>query len=381
MKIYYVANARMPNEKAHGIQIAKMCEALILEGADVELIVPGRRGSSESLKSFYHLAVDVPLKKLAVLDLYLSGRFLYGVSSMSFSFLYLLFLFTRKLRGENFILYTIDIDTVGYALLPLLNVPLFSEMHMARKRTLGTKLLFKGVQGIIAINKQIVDELKGDFASSSTGYLVAPNGVDHSLFTPKDEHDARTELGLPTDIKIVLYTGRFLDWKGIEILTLVAENLDANTYMYLVGGTKEEYETVAKCPASSRMIFEGEQPYTSMPNWLSAANVLIVLGTKRDIQSYAYTSPMKLFEYLAMGKPIVASGTPAIREIVSEKEVFFYEPDNVADMTSAIRTALTDSVASAAHAQAALELSRSFSWSGRAERVLAFVAETQSAVG
>lgn len=74
--LYYVASARMPNEKAYGIQMAKMCEALIEAGVDLTLVVP-RRGAQESVREFYGLKVDVPTLWLPALELHRYKRFGY----------------------------------------------------------------------------------------------------------------------------------------------------------------------------------------------------------------------------------------------------------------------------------------------------------------
>jgi glycosyltransferase involved in cell wall biosynthesis len=111
-----------------------------------------------------------------------------------------------------------------------------------------------------------------------------------------------------------------------------------------------------------------------MPYYISAADALVVLGTIRDPQSYWYTSPMKLFEYLLSERPIVASSTPAIREIVTESEVFLYEPDTAASLVSEVRSALVDHTG--ARTSAAHTLGLTYSWGARAKRITGFLEDT-----
>src|SRR3989338_6447718 len=118
-KIYYVANARMPNEKAHGIQIAKMTEAMVLSGADLKLIAPARKAQKKSMKEFYGLEVDVPLVKIPV----------------------------------------IDMDLFSFLFLPMVGRPLFAEMHDKKPASFPSKILFNRAKGIIAINKIIKQEI------------------------------------------------------------------------------------------------------------------------------------------------------------------------------------------------------------------------------
>ena len=80
-KLYYIANARMPNEKAHGIQIAKMCEAFIVRGINFTLVVPHRSTYAQSLKTFYGLSSDVPLIKIFTFDWYGVSRVGFALSS------------------------------------------------------------------------------------------------------------------------------------------------------------------------------------------------------------------------------------------------------------------------------------------------------------
>ncbi len=374
MKLYYIANARMPTDKAHGIQIAKMCEAFIEAGVDVTLVVPRRATDERSVRDYYHLRVDVPLVRLPALDWYRGGRLGYFLSSVSFMLSYLLYIGYKKVAGENFILYTVDTDNYSSSALALFPSPLFSEMHGAKLDTGAQRLLFSRVRGIIAINQIIVEELKETFPHASARYIVEPNGVDLSVFAGIDKRDARTRLGLPHDIPIVLYTGRFFGWKGLEILPYAAA-LTPSMRWQMVGGTEEEFARVVKDPLPANFFLAGSRPHNEMPLWFAAADALVVLGTARDVQSYRYTSPMKLFEYLAAGRPIIASNTPAIREIVSEKEVLFYTPDDAHDLARIAKSAVTHGQELASRIEAATRLAVASSWRARAERIVRFIDE------
>jgi len=121
VKVFYIANARMPTEKAHGIQLAKMCEAFLLKGVDLELVLPKRHASAPKLKDFYGLKVEIPVKKLPVLNL---G---FIVSSLSFMCAYFFYLWAR--RKESAVVYTIDMDNFSFLLMP------FAAFHIFQKFT------------------------------------------------------------------------------------------------------------------------------------------------------------------------------------------------------------------------------------------------------
>ncbi len=371
--LYYVASARMPNEKAYGIQMAKMCEALIEAGVDLTLVVP-RRGAQESVREFYGLKVDVPTLWLPALELHRYKRFGYFCMTLSFMISYSVFLWYRYLKGERFLLYTVDVDRYSSFLLALIPVPLFSEMHGAKPRTFVQRVLFWRVRGVIAINEIIVKELKKTFMRSGARFLVEQNGVDLESFSPQDKAPARAAVGLP-DVPVVLYAGRFYDWKGLEIIPRAAA-LTPDIRWQIVGGTQDEFAAVVEETLPKNLYFSGGRPHKEMPLWIAAADAVVVLGTKRDEQSYRWTSPMKLFEYMAAGRPIVASGTPALKEILSTRSALLYEPDNAEDLANKVRQAVSRDGKHAPLIAEAARAVQSRTWSHRAQRVLHFINST-----
>jgi glycosyltransferase involved in cell wall biosynthesis len=378
MKIYYIANARMPTEKAHGIQIAKMAEAFIEAGVDIVLVVPKRSTVNTTIQAFYGLRIHIKVVTLPALDLYTKGRIGYFLSSLSFMISYSLYIFWKRIKREKMTLYTVDLDNFSSSALALLGVPYFSEMHGAKPATFSTRLLFRHASGIISINSIIKKELSQTFSLAEHLVIVEPNGVDSAQFSNKyDKKQAREILSLPPDVKIALYSGKFFAWKGLGIFLEAAKQLKPDILIYFVGGTKEEFIEVTKAdPASipQHFIFVGQKPYSEMNAWIAAADVLVVLGTKQDTQSFYYTSPMKLFEYLTSHRPIVASRTPAIKEIVSDDEVIFYEPDNAHDLAEKI----TYSIAIPdlkAKTESAYRKSEGFTWQARGKRIKEFISK------
>ena len=142
MRIYYVANARMPTEKAHGIQIAKMCEALTEAGAEVELIVPRRGHADASVQDFYGLRAAIPTVYLWTPDWYGWGRLGFLVSSLVFMCGYARYL-RRKLReGKGGMIWAIDVDQFSFFFIPFLGMPYVAEIHDAKPDTITFRALF-----------------------------------------------------------------------------------------------------------------------------------------------------------------------------------------------------------------------------------------------
>jgi len=185
----------------------------------------------------------------------------------------------------------------------------------------------------------------------------------------------RKILNLPIGCRIVLYSGRFYDWKGLEILLEAARLLRKEIFIYCVGGSDGDLKKITGNDKAipPNLICVGKKDYKEMPLWLRSADTLIVLGTKRNDYSYLHTSPMKLMEYMASGRQIVASRTPANQEIVSEKEAFFYLPDDAGDLARKITEALENPVIAGEKVESAFAKVKELSWKKRADSVLHFI--------
>lgn len=374
MKLYYVVNARLPNEKAHGIQIAKTCESFIEVGRDVVLVVPNRQHVAQSMQEFYGLRTVVPIVYLPCFDLYTKGRFGFLLSSLSFIASYLGYFLVKIVRGEKFVFYSVDMDTFSMTLLTLLPRPFFSELHGARKPNVATNLFFRFASGIIAINDAVKEIIREKF-SQSVPVLVESNGVDVALFdTGISPVEARTTLQLPGDKSIALFVGRFYAWKDVGIL-IEAAAVAPDILWYVIGGSEAAFLRVTglvTVPVNLRIC--GDKPALEVPLWLAAADTVLALGTHKNIDSWRFTSPMKVFEYMASNRPIVASRTPALQSILSESEVYFYTPDDAVDMAAKVREAIAHTrreVTERAHAKALTH-----AWNKRATRILEFIDKT-----
>lgn len=374
-KIYYIANARMPTERAHGIQLAKMCESLIESGIDLVLVVPRRSRPQIDIKEFYGLRVSVPLIRLPVINTYSLGRSGFILGTCSFMISYALFLLWKRVRGEHPVVYTIDMDQFSFALIPFLGIPYFVEIHDAKKRGVLFSSLFHRTRGIIVTSAIIKQKLTERFGISETKIRVHPNGIDPALYKhASSRKDARRILALPQRAKIAVYVGKVYAWKGLSILSR-ASLLLPHVHIYCVGATHNELEKETGGSISSRLTCVGQKDFKEIPLWLSAADVCVVVGTRANDYSYFHTSPMKLFEYMCASRPVVAAETPANCEIINERDAVFYEPDNEKDLAEKIHHALTEKKATKEKVKNAYEKVMGFAWKKRAESILTFMRE------
>ena len=121
MKIFYISNARLPTEKAHGVAVMKTCEALAKAGHEVELIVPNRRNTlADDPFLYYDIKTKFPLRTLPTIDLPW-GRFGFLLQEISFAVGTIFFL-----RGKEGAIYSRDY-------MPLYVLSLFGFDRLDRK--------------------------------------------------------------------------------------------------------------------------------------------------------------------------------------------------------------------------------------------------------
>lgn len=374
MRLYYIAYAKMPTEKAHGIHIAKTCEAFIESGVDVTLVIPNRRGSEQSLKDFYGLRVDVPTVRVPVIDLGNKGPIRYRIGAFSFVISYLWYLYTRAVRRDS-ILYTVDLDHFSFIGLPLAGLPVFSEIHGGKPNRFFHRFFFSNVRGVIATTPVTASQLSKAFLLPAEKILTEANGVD-PISVSYTKEEARERLHLDAKANFVLYVGRVLAWKGIDILPRVAHLAPEVTIGFL-GATKEEYERVLDTSAGD-VQFYGSVAHSDVPLWLQAADACLVLGTARDKHSYHYTSPMKLFEYMMASRPVLASRTPALQSVFNEEDCFYFEPDSPEDTARVLKEFYEDPKKAQHIAMHGKSIAENHTWRKRAERITAFMNRHQS---
>ena len=171
-----------------------------------------------------------------------------------------------------------------------------------------------------------------DLGFPASKVRVLPDGVDLSLFDKLPSREAcRGRLGLPLDRAVIGYVGRFQTMemeKGVPELVQAMATVPAlegkEPLLLCVGGPMEAvptYEEIARRHGfpPHRLLFVDRVPNTEVPLWMRACDVVTIPWPWTEFSAY-FTSPMKLFEYMAAGVPIVATDLPAIREVLRHGE-------------------------------------------------------------
>lgn len=379
MKLIYLANLRLPSERAYGIQIMKTCEALSSAGADLILIHPRRKniicGGKDSF-DYYAVAKNFKIIVLPSPDFiqYGLGKLGYWLSAIFFYFYAFIYLIFNQ-RGFNNILTR---DFYAASFLKLLGKRVIIEIHSLPENFSVAFEYFLRLNDKIAVLTQLIADKMIRWGINSQKILVLPDGVDVGKFNlPISKDEARRSLFLPADKKIVLYSGHLYDWKGAHTLADAAGMLVENAIVVFVGGTANEdvpaFKDYVKKNGAVNVIILGPKDYRDIPIYLSAADVLVLPNSGKERKSRLYTSPLKMFEYMASGRPIVASDLPSLREILNNESTIFFEPDNPRDLAEKINMLLNnDNLARSISAQALKEV-KQYSWEERAKKILNFI--------
>jgi glycosyltransferase involved in cell wall biosynthesis len=365
-KLVCIARSRIPSNRANCVQTLKMCSGFAAH-VPVELIAPYYPGDARQKDS-------------------LAGRFAlaraFDVRWVPFPHL-----------GERF-------AVRGYALAAALSVRArrirlvhsrepwsaywlaragarvgFEAHHLGEDRRFPVwerLVADPALAGIFCISRGLIEDYAAAGARRDRLYW-APDGVDLQRFDPPVEKTAaRARLGLPAGT-IICHCGHLYPGRGVE------ETIDAlaalpEALLLLVGGDPADIDRVRAFAGarglSGRVRCEGTVPNGKIPLYLWAADALVMPYTSRT-PTVRGMSPLKMFEYMAAARPIVATDFPAVREILRDGEnAFLVAPDSAEALAGGLRRALQDrALADSVSLQARRDV-EAFTWERRAERIL-----------
>lgn len=388
-KLLLISANRIPSERANAYQTIKMAEAMAQQGWTVELVVPRRRNIvvtglsrvSVDIFSYYRVQTLFDIKYLPCLDLRwvkLSvAQWWFPIISLSFAISLTFYLIKRRFE-DDFVIYTREDRFTGYLLAqlkPILGLPMLFEAHHfpATQHNLAWQ---RRMDGIVTISHHL-QQAYSQAAFTPDRLLVAPDGVDLRLFSNLPAKEAaRTTVQLPSDRPLVIYTGHLFHWKGVYTLAEAARHLP-ETLFVVVGGMAqdlEEFRVFVKEAGLKNVEIVGHVPPDRVPLYLAGADILVLPNSAKEAVSRLYTSPLKMFEYMAAKRPIVASDLPSIREVLTGGvNARLVPPDDARALANGIQELLNDPDLAQRLAHQARQDVDDYTWLRRAERVTAFV--------
>jgi glycosyltransferase involved in cell wall biosynthesis len=208
--------------------------------------------------------------------------------------------------------------------------------------------------------------------------IVNPNGVDTESFRPGiGGSDARWELGIAENETVAGFVGTFGPWHGVLTLAQAIGSMpnDAKVRFLLIGAGRfrDEVEQIIRdAGKEQQVIFAGHVDHKKVPALLDACDILLSPHVPLEDGSDFFGSPTKLFEYMAMGKGIVASRLGQIGDVLADEETaLLVEPGNVSELTEAIlRLANSTELCARLGAAARRAAVERHTWKQNAQRVI-----------
>lgn len=366
MKIIYIANIRFPTEKAHGFQIAKMCEALVKVGHDVKLVIPWRINPIKiNPENYYSLLLKLNISRIPGIDLVRFGRIGYISQTIFFalsSFIFLLF-------HDSDIVYTRNSSAIFLPLL-FMNRKFVYEIHTPRFNFFVRKVMQRS--DVIVTISQGLKEFLIEKGISGDKILIAPSGVDLDIFgKSEDKNHARDLLQIPKDKFILGYFGSFKTLgyeKGLRFVFESLKRMDEDIIFLAIGGRSIDVELYSKVVKEmgleERVDLRMRIDIRRLPIYHSVCDVLIMPFPAEEHYT-RFMSPVKMFEYMASGRPIISSNLPSIREILNDNSCTFYKAGDHEDFIKAVEFVRINKIESDMKTQKAFEDVKKYTWESR----------------
>jgi glycosyltransferase involved in cell wall biosynthesis len=315
MKLLYAFPEPLPLPRARGLQVVQTVRALAEQGIEVTLSHVPDDGDPFT-------ACDL-VKPGDVTLLPLSRSLPWPLNSIHSNRF-----FAARLR-HHLIVYPVDAIMVRHLKIARSH-EVFADTAPERRRTQTAELeglVVRRAQAVVANSRATADRLSGLYGLARH-IEVIPNGVDYHSLIPEKDWSRSAER--------IVYAGSFFGWKGVDDLVTAARELPG-LRITLLGGDEQGVRRLQAQAATggAELKFAGRVSPKRVAEALEWA-CIAVLPNRSDPDS-AFTSPIKLFEYMAAGCAIVASDLPAVREILAEDDAVWFRAGDPQSLAAGLR--------------------------------------------
>jgi len=382
VKLLYFADTRFPIERANGAQTMATCQALARRGHAVTLYVrPDTASPQRDPFEFYDLprtdGLTITYMSAPLGERWRRANFLLSAAIVAG-------------RSRDTLVYTRDLGLASFLTqLPSLRRPkIVYESHgiapvvsrelpellgkpelAASPRKLDRldrreRRVWKRAPAYVTITRALADDLAERYGPRPNVFIVPDAAAARAGSSPVPFH--RTPLAG--------YAGHLYPWKGVDIFVRALAAAPGVRGLIVGGhpgeGDRARVETIAReCGVTDRLEITGLIPQRDVAARLAAATMLVLPNIASTI-SERYTSPLKLFEYLWLGLPIVASDLASIREILQpERTALLVPPGDAHALGDAMTRLASDPALSSSLGTAARALAGDYTWERRAERL------------
>jgi glycosyltransferase involved in cell wall biosynthesis len=239
------------------------------------------------------------------------------------------------------------------------------------------KLNYKHCDRIVSVTDKLKDEIVSLYSISEDKIFVVNNGANTDLFKPMDREQVKKELRLESSKKYICFVGHLAAWQGVEFLIyaspLIIEKHPEVRFLVVGDGVMKNklLKITSELRLSDKFIFTGRVPYESVPLYINASDICVAPFIKRR-NSKIGLSALKTYEYLACGKPIVASSIPGVKDLIEfSGGGIAVNPENPGELATAILGLISDESTRAILGEKGRKyVVENHSWNGVARKIL-----------
>ena len=317
--LVYIADFSLPNMSAYALHVLKMCDAFSELRYSVKLILPYKKNTYNYSKIKKNFLLK---KKFEIISIFYKKKFLFFLTRIFFT--YKIFFYLRK---EN-INKVYSRSIVPAVILSFFKYDVILEIHTEMSGF--TKFFFKVINlkflrdnlKIVVINKKLIDLL----SINNKNCLILDDAVD-----PRDFKKSKKNRTLKNTC---FYSGSFVEGKGIETIQKLAHALPQFDF-HLYGNIKT-YNNYITEKFPKNMVFKGFISYNKLTKKIKNYKILLMPYQKKigvlikNTKVEKYFSPLKMFDYMASGKIIIASDLKVYKHILKNKiNSILIDPDKI----------------------------------------------------
>jgi glycosyltransferase involved in cell wall biosynthesis len=371
MRIACIAASRIPSRSANSIRVVKVCQAMVRLGHEVDLWTPGPLPAPtwKELQHNYDVGAEFTVHRVGSWAPLRRWDFSAGAVR-------------RSIRDRPDLWYVWPYQAA--AALAQLGHPTVLEVHDKPAGAAGPFLFRrfltgKGARRLLVITEALRAWLEDHYRRPLRPpfTVITPSGVDLERYQdlPSPE-EARARLGWRERF-VAGYTGHLYPGRGLELMTALARRLPAIDFVW-AGGEPEAVEGWKSRLADQRIdniALLGFVAQAQLPLIQAACEVLLMpyqrtIAVSSGGDTAAFASPMKAFEYLAAGRPILSSDLPVLREVLNEDNAVLLDPEAIDAWAAALRGLVDDGARRDRLSDAARRTAAAYSWLERTRRAL-----------
>lgn len=372
MKIIYWSFSTFPSKAANSVNVIKMASYFAKLGHEVILTAIKGEPKINFNKIFERYGVKNNFK--IILKNYPKIKFgwiLWG-------------LFILKIVFKSKPDLVFSRDSFGAFLSALFGFDVLFEVHGAAhgRDKILFKFLFplKRIKKIIVISKSLKEYLCQHYRFDHNKIIIAPDAVDDAwVEEEKIVESQKKALGFNSNDFVLGYIGNLYKGRGIKLIINLAKLLPEDKFV-LIGGPKNVlkiYNKIIFDLGIQNICFKDYVPHSSLPKYLFSCDILLMpyqkqLKTANDgPDTSKFMSPLKMFEYMSAGKPIIASNHKVIKEVlINKKNALLVEPDKINEWYDSIIKLKSDPKLSNSLGKTAKNHVKKYTWSKRTKLIL-----------